>query len=68
MTVGARVKQTLSGLKGIKGTLETYALQTQDEKTGSAYKEALQVIDEVVGDLEKRVQTLEFEEPQYKGL
>lgn len=68
MTVGSKVKQTVSNLKGIKGTLEVYTLQTRDEETSSAYKEALIVINEVLNDLEKRVQTLEFEEPQYKGL
>lgn len=68
MTVGSRVKQTVSSLKGIKSTLEIYTLQTQDKETSSAYKEALVVINEVLNDLEQRVQTLEFEEPQYKGL
>lgn len=67
MTVGSRVKQTLSSLKGVKSTLGIYALQTQDEKTVSAYREALDVVDEIIGDLEKRIQALEFEEPQYKG-
>lgn len=68
MTVGSRVKQTLSNLKGIKSTLEVYTLQTQDEETCLAYKEALVTVNEVMNDLEKRVRTLEFEEPQYKGL
>ncbi|PKM45964.1 MAG: hypothetical protein CVV03_06050 [Firmicutes bacterium HGW-Firmicutes-8] len=68
MTVGSKVKQTLSSLKGIKSTLEVYTLQTGDQETSGAYKESLHVINEVLDDLEKRVQTLEFEEPQYKGL
>ncbi len=68
MTVGSKVKQAVSNLKGIKSTLEVYTLQTGDEETSSAYKEALVVINEVLNDLEKRVQTLELEEPQFKGL
>ncbi|PKM81956.1 MAG: hypothetical protein CVU89_06350 [Firmicutes bacterium HGW-Firmicutes-14] len=68
MTVGSKVKQTLASLKGIKSTLEVYALQTQDDETSGIYRDSLNIINEVMDDLEKRVQTLEFEEPQYRGL
>jgi len=68
MTVGSKVKQALYSLKSTRGTLEIYALQTRDEKAVSAYKEALGITDEVINDLEKRIRTLELEEPQYKGL
>lgn len=68
MTVGSRVKQAVSNLKGIESTLEIYILQSQDSETSSVYEEAVVVIKEVLKDLEQRVQTLEFEEPQYKGL
>lgn len=68
MTVGAKVKQTLASLQGIKSTLKVYALQSQDEDTSGAYKSSLEVLDQVLTDLEKRVQALEFAEPQYKGL
>lgn len=67
MTVSSKVKQTLATLKGARGTLRSYSTQTQNEKSKSVYTEALQVTDEIVGDLEKRIQTLEFQEPQYKG-
>lgn len=68
MTVGAKVKQTLAGLNGIKRTLEVYVLQTQDEETVSVYKEAVNETAAIIDDLEKRLRMLEFEEPQYKGL
>lgn len=67
MTVSAKVKQTLANLNGIKSTLRIYSIQIQDEKAKSTYKEALEVTDKIIRDLEKRIQTLEFEEPQYKG-
>ncbi|MBZ4686386.1 MAG: hypothetical protein PWQ96_1133 [Clostridia bacterium] len=67
MTVSSKVKQTLASLKGAKGTLRIYSTQTQSEKSKSVYKEALQVTDEIIKDLEGRIQTLEFQEPQYKG-
>lgn len=67
MTVASQVKQTLAILKGVQGTLRIYSTQTQDEETVSVYKEALETTAAVISDLEKRVQVLEFQEPQYKG-
>lgn len=67
MTVASQVKQSLVGLKGAQGTLRIYSTQTQDEETKSVYKEALEVTNGIINDLEERLQTLEFQEPQYKG-
>lgn len=67
MTVASKVKQTLASLKGAQSTLRIYSTQTRDEETRSVYNEALEITDGIVKDLEKRIQTLEFEEPQYKG-
>lgn len=67
MTVASQVKQTLADLKGIQANLRIYSSQTQDEDTVVVYKEALETTGAVIKDLEKRVQVLEFQEPQYKG-
>ncbi len=67
MTVASQIKQTLAGLKCVQGTLRIYSTQTQDDETVSIYKEALETTEAVINDLEKRVQVLEFQEPQYKG-
>lgn len=67
MTVASQVKQTLATLKGNQGTLRLYALQTRDEETKSVYDEALESLGVIINDLERRVQTLEYQEPQYKG-
>ncbi len=68
MTVGSKVKQTLSSLKSAKSTIEIYATQSQNEEAAHAFREATGMVKGVINDLEKRIQTLEFEEPQYKGL
>jgi len=68
MTVGSRVKQTLSGLRGAESTLEIYAAQTRDRESKRVFEEAVKTINEISGDLEKRIGVLELEEPQYKGL
>jgi hypothetical protein len=67
MTVASQVKQTLAALKGNQGTLKLYALQTRDEETKLVYNEALEAIGVMINDLERRMQTLEYQEPQYKG-
>lgn len=67
MTVASQVKTTLATLKGNQGTLRLYALQTRDAETKKMYNEALDSIQDIVDDLEERLQTLEYQEPQYKG-
>ena len=67
MTVGSKVKQTLATLKGSEATLRLYSLQERDKEASDIYAEAFQEISKIKIDLEKRVGTIEFEEPQYKG-
>lgn len=67
MTIGSKLKQTISSLKGIQATLRIYAVQTKSEDARSAFTDALETTGQAIQDLEKRLQALEFEEPQYKG-
>lgn len=67
MTVSAQVKQTLSSLKGARATLETFAEIERNNDAREAFFSSARKIGRVIGDLEKRVGLLEFEEPQYKG-
>lgn len=67
MTVGSKVKQTLSNLKGVESTLRIYSTQTDNKKESGAFLEALKTTESVIKDVEDRLKILEFEEPQYKG-
>jgi hypothetical protein len=67
MTVGSQVKQTLASLKGTQATLRIYSEQSQHEQTRVAFHEAVETVDHILGELEDRLRTLEFSEPQYKG-
>jgi len=67
MTVASQVKQTLASLKGARGTLRVYSTQARDDETRSVFTDALEETNIIIEDLGKRLQTLEFEEPQYKG-
>lgn len=67
MTVASQVKQTVASLKGARATLRVYSNQTREEETRAMYTDALEVTNSIIDDLENRLKTLEFEEPQYKG-
>ncbi len=67
MTVGSQVKQTQASLKGVKATLDLYALQSANEEEKQLYERNSKKVASVLNFLEQRVAQLEFEEPQYKG-
>ena len=67
MTVGSKVKQTLANLKGIESTLRVYSVQSSNKEESEIYKDAITTTASVTSDIENRLKTLEFEEPQYKG-
>lgn len=67
MTVGSKVKQTLYSLKSSEATLRLYSLKESDKEARAIYTEAFEEISKIKIDLEKRVGSIEFQEPQYKG-
>jgi hypothetical protein len=68
MTVASQVKQTLAGLKSAQATLRIYAIQSQSKEAKSIFTEALTATGEISNEIEERLRTLEFQEPEYKGL
>ncbi|MDO7787782.1 DUF1657 domain-containing protein [Desulforamulus aquiferis] len=67
MTVAAQVKQTVASLKGARATLEAFYSYEPKVEIKESIQRNCSIINSVINDLEKRVKTLEFEEPQYKG-
>ncbi len=67
MTISAQVKQTLASLKGIQATLETFSSSGENPEAKEILSRNSQKIAIIIKDLEKRLDVLEFEEPQYKG-
>ncbi|HBC91344.1 MAG TPA: hypothetical protein DCZ10_00160 [Pelotomaculum sp.] len=67
MTISAQVKQTLASLKGIEATLEDFSRIEENTKAKEVLRRNAQRVNQVIGDFEKRLSVLEFEEPQYKG-
>jgi hypothetical protein len=66
MTVAAKMKQTLAGLKSAQASLETFALETDNEDAKQLFQQAAQQAQGIVDGIEPRLQQIEQEEPQYK--
>jgi Protein of unknown function (DUF1657) len=67
MTVAADVKKCLASLKSAQANLEQFALSTQSKQAKQLFANAAQTTQQVIQQVESRVQQLESEEPQYKG-
>ncbi len=67
MTIGAQVKQTLASLKSAQASLESFALQTQNQQAKQLYTSAAMQTKGIVDSLEPRIDEIEKQEPQYKG-
>lgn len=68
MTVYSKVNETLCTLRGINGTLKIYSAQSNHQEIKNEFDAAILSINDVISDLEQRIEKLEYEEPQYKGL
>ncbi|MBU5672994.1 DUF1657 domain-containing protein [Paenibacillus brevis] len=67
MTVASQVKTTLASLKSAQASLEQFALGTQNQEAKTLFTNAAEQAQQIVTQVESRVQQLENEEPQYKG-
>ncbi len=67
MTVATQVKQTLAGLKSAQASLETFALQTDNQQAKQMFQNMAQQTQGIVDTITPRLQEIEQEEPQYKN-
>ncbi|WP_026673182.1 DUF1657 domain-containing protein [Alkalihalobacterium bogoriense] len=66
MTVATQIRQTLAGLKSAQASLETFALQTQNQQAKQMFQNMAQQTQGIVDTITPRLQEIEQEEPQYK--
>ncbi|MCL7745828.1 DUF1657 domain-containing protein [Halalkalibacter alkaliphilus] len=66
MTVAVKFKQTLAGLKSAQASLETFALDTENQQAKQLFQQMAQQTQSVIDGLEPRLQQIQEEEPQYK--
>jgi hypothetical protein len=67
MTSYSKVKQTAVSLEGVKTTLEMYSQVAQTEDARNTFRRNAQRLETILERLNRRLQSMEFEEPQYKG-
>ncbi len=67
MTIASNVKTCLASLKSAQASLEQFALGTQNKEAKNLFENAAKSTQQVVEQIETRVQQIELEEPQYKG-
>lgn len=67
MTVSSQIKEALSNLKSTQASLESFALQTQNQQAKQLFTSAAQQAKSIINTLEPRIQEIESQEPQYKG-
>ena len=67
MTVSSQIKEALSNLKSAQASLESFALQTQNQQAKQLFTSAAQQAKSIINTLEPRIQEIESREPQYKG-
>ncbi|MGG1314540.1 MULTISPECIES: DUF1657 domain-containing protein [Cohnella] len=67
MTIASQVKTCLASLKSAQASLEQFALGTQNQEAKTLFTNAAAQTQQIVQQVETRVQQLENEEPQYKG-
>lgn len=67
MTVSSQIKQTLSSLKSAQASLESFALETQNQQAKQLFTNAAQQTKNIVDTLEPRIQEIESQEPPYNG-
>ncbi|MBP3950522.1 DUF1657 domain-containing protein [Bacillus suaedae] len=67
MTVAAKMKQTIAGLKSAQASLETFALETENQQAKTLYQQMATQTQTVIDGLTPRMQQVEEEEPQYKN-
>jgi hypothetical protein len=66
MTVGEKMHQALAGLEGAKATIETFALDTQDQMAKQQFFQYATQLEDICNGLKGRVNYIEQQEPQYK--
>jgi len=66
MTVGTQIQQTIANCESALASLKTFALETQDQNVKQMFQNITLQQQNVVDNLQARLQYIQEEEPQYK--
>jgi Mg2+ and Co2+ transporter CorA len=67
VTVGKKLKTTLSSLKSAQADLESFALETESQTAKQMFSQFADQTKSIVEGIEVRVREIEGQEPQYKA-
>ena len=68
MTVGTQMQQTIANCESVLASLKTFALETQDQNVKQMYQNITTRQQDVLDNLQARLQYIQEEEPQYKEM
>jgi len=66
MTVGTQLQQTVADCHSLLGSLNSFALETQDQNAKQMFQNLAQQQQTILDNLNARLQYVQSEEPQYK--
>lgn len=67
MTVGTKMQQTIASAEGVLANLKSFSLETQDQAAKQMFQNLSQQQQQVLDNLNARLQYIESQEPQYKN-
>lgn len=66
MTVGTQMQQAISSCQSVLASLNSFALETQDQNAKQMFQNMAQQQQTVLDNLNARLQYIQSEEPQFK--
>lgn len=67
MTVATQIQQTIANGESVLASLKTFALETEDQNVKQMFQNITLQQQDVVDNLQARLQYIQEEEPQYKN-
>ncbi len=67
MTVATQMQQAIASVQSAAATMKTFALQTEDQQAKQTFAQLADQLDSAQQTLMQRQQTIENQEPQYRG-
>lgn len=66
MTVSSKMQQTIASCKGTLANLHSFALETQDQNAKQMFQNLSTQQEQILDNLNSRLQYIEAQEPQFK--
>lgn len=66
MTVGSKMQQTIASAEGVLANLHSFALDTQDQNAKTMFNNLATQQEQILQNLNARLQYIQSEEPQFK--